>query len=437
MQDPQFILDLSQASESLHKSIWPPTGSEIAGYFIMFFMSALANAAGIGGGTVMIPAFVVLFYFETHTAVPLAQVMIFVGAMGAVALKLQNRHPTRDRPLIFYKFIMLVQSPLLLGATVGAIINTILPAWLIELMLALTLATMCYSTTKKGITLFKKETKENSNERLLPQEYEMKSTVHADTSSSSEGAQEVIEDEKLRAILNEEKKIVPLKEVCVIFGIWVTVVIFTFMRGGTVPSIVGIQKCSSEYFGLIAAFVCILTLIFLYNLNYVIQDTELKESLNYNWDVSDLKWTKKAALTFALITIGIGFLSGMIGLAGGFMLIPLMLAYGVRPEQATATSSSMVVFTSSTTILQFIVANKLHPEYAVAVFCISLLGSYTGIRVVKRLIDRFNRPSIVVFILAVIMGLVVLLVPTYGIINLMHDYQNGSVNLGFKDFCAK
>jgi hypothetical protein len=71
MQDPNFILELSQSSESLHKSIWPPTSSEIAGYFIMFLMSALSNAAGLGGGTVMIPAFVVLFYFETHTAVPL------------------------------------------------------------------------------------------------------------------------------------------------------------------------------------------------------------------------------------------------------------------------------------------------------------------------------------------------------------------------------
>ena len=156
MQDPKFILDLSQSSESLHKSIWPPTSSEIAGYLIMFLMSALSNAAGIGGGTVMIPAFVVLFYFETHTAVPLAQVMVFVGAMGAVVLKLQNRHPTRDRPLIFCKFIMLVQSPMLLGATFGAIINTILPAWLIELMLAITLAAMCYSSIKKGIALFRK-----------------------------------------------------------------------------------------------------------------------------------------------------------------------------------------------------------------------------------------------------------------------------------------
>ncbi len=437
MQDPNFILELSQSSESLHKSIWPPTSSEIAGYFIMFLMSALSNAAGLGGGTVMIPAFVVLFYFETHTAVPLAQVMVFVGAIGAVALKLQNRHPTRDRPLIFYKFIILVQSPMLLGATFGAITNTILPAWLIELMLAITLSAITYSSTKKGITLFRKETKENSSERLLLQENEMKSVVHVDGTSCSEGTHEVIEDEKLRAILNEEKKIAPLKEVLVIFGIWVIVVIFTFMRGGVVPSIVGIQKCSSEYFGLIAAFICILCIIFSYNLSYVIRDTALKESLNYNWDVCDLKWTKKTALTFAFITIGIGFLSGMIGLGGGFFLIPLMLAYGVRPEQATATSSSMVVFTASTNILQFIVANKLHPEYGVAVFCISLLGSYIGIRVVKKLIDRLNRPSIVVFILAFIIGLVVVLVPTYGIINLIHDYQNGSANLGFIDFCAK
>lgn len=430
-------LDLSLNSELVHKGIWPPTTSEVLGYVLMFIVSALANTAGIGGGTIMIPVFVMMFYFETHTAVPLAQVMIFGGAAVAIIIKIRNRHPTRNRPLIFYELIMLVQAPMLLGITFGAIINTILPSWLIELMITLVIGFMCYSTINKAIALFHKESKKLSTECLIPaSETELKSVVKFEVNSHDENASSSTKSVELETIVQEEKKILPIKKVAVIIGIWLLVVLFTLIKGGSVPSIVGIEKCSVGYFGLTAGFVCILAMIFIYNLRFVIRDTEVKEALHYNWDETDLKWTKKNAVNFGLLSMVIGFVAGMVGFAGGIMMIPLMLIYGIRPEQAAATSSSMVVFTSSAAILQFSTSNMLNPEYGLAVLFISLMGSLSGILVVRGLIERFHRPSIIVFILAFIMALVVLLVPLYGVSNLIHNYQNGTADLGFRNLCG-
>ena len=105
----------SSSSELPHKGVFPIETIEIIGYLIIFIISGLANAAGIGGGPVMTPILVCLFFFETHTAIPLAQVIVFGGSLVAISVKLSSRHPTRDRPLIFYQLIMLIQAPLLFG----------------------------------------------------------------------------------------------------------------------------------------------------------------------------------------------------------------------------------------------------------------------------------------------------------------------------------
>lgn len=430
------ILTRSLGPESIHKDLWPLEESEMIGYLIMFVVSALANTAGIGGGSIMTPVLVLLFYFETRTAVPLSQVIIFGGAAVAIMLKIKNRHPTRDRPLIFYKLIVVVQAPILLGTFFGALLNAIFPSWLIEFILTSVLAFMFYSTTKKAMMLYQKETKLISKDRLLPIQTEMNLLPDSENSQKGDRAVISIDTEKLEFIISEEKRVLPVNEVLMIVGIWLIVVLFTLMKGGSVPSIIGIQECSAEYFILITVFVCVLLGIFVFNLKSAIKLTEEKDELNYDWDENDIKWTRKNALTFGLLSICVGFVAGLIGIAGGLMMIPLMLWYGVGPEQAAATSSFTVVFTSSVAILHYISSGLLHAEYGTAVLCVSLLGAYTGISIVKRIIDKYHRPSIIVFILAFIMAIVVILVPSYGVTNLISDYNDGTAEFGFRELCG-
>lgn len=61
-----------------------------------------------------------------------------------------KRHPQRDTPVIDYNAAIVLQPMLLLGTTLGVILNRIFPEWLILLLLTLTLILTTYKTLLKG-----------------------------------------------------------------------------------------------------------------------------------------------------------------------------------------------------------------------------------------------------------------------------------------------
>jgi uncharacterized membrane protein YfcA len=420
-----------------HKDVFPIERYEIIGYILIFLVSALANSAGVGGGPIMTPILVCLFCFNTHTAIPLSQVTVFGGALLAVGMKIPNRHPTRDRPLINYQLIMLVQAPLLFGTAFGAIINTILPSWLIELLLTMMIVVMCYKTLKKGLSLYKVESRHILEEKLLDRSStENSSSPESEIAYNTLPSLDLNNTKHLESIIESEKRMIPIKEITITFGVWLVIVVYTFLRGGVVPSIIGVQKCSAAYFGLSIGFVFILFVIFLLTLYIIIKDTKIKEEQNYDWDEYDIRWTMEKAIKFGVTVMIVGFLSSMIGISGGSFLIPVILLYGIRPEQAAATSSLMIFFISSTAILQFVSLNLVHPEYGIAMLLVGIAGSFTGIRVLKRVTDRVKRPSSILFILATMMGLASIFIPLCACIKLIASLENGTAQFGFKSLCS-
>lgn len=51
------------------------------------------------------------------------------------------------------------------------------------------------------------------------------------------------------------------------------------------------------------------------------------------------------------VGLAAGFLAGVLGIGGGMVVGPLLISYGVLPDCTTATSSFMIVFSSSIAIL--------------------------------------------------------------------------------------
>lgn len=142
-------LNFCRDDECVHKDLMPVDILEYLGSGLVIVLAGLSNAGGIGGGAIMMPILILLFGFVPHYAIPLSQVIIFGGSLIAIVMKLSSRHPTRDRPLIFYELIFLTISPLLLGISTGVILNQIFPNWLIELLLTFVLCYMTLNTTKK------------------------------------------------------------------------------------------------------------------------------------------------------------------------------------------------------------------------------------------------------------------------------------------------
>lgn len=123
-------------------------------------VSALSNAAGVGGGAIFVPLFNVLLGFSIKNvsttarwalqalagrsaphdpcrllcpalqATALSQAVITGGALGSVAYSITRQHP-RDpgRPLVDWDLALPICPGLLLGVSTGVLLNIALPAW--------------------------------------------------------------------------------------------------------------------------------------------------------------------------------------------------------------------------------------------------------------------------------------------------------------------
>lgn len=376
-----------------HKSFWPPCPIEVVCYVLIFVICNLANATGIGGGGMLVPLLILLMQFKPREAIPLSKSIILGGAIVSVIMSMCGK----NKMLIDYRIVSLLQPMILLGTAVGVTLNQVFPEILILLMLILTLCYVIYKTTTKAVNLFKKESenfeleaKRNKEEELQAGELELVSK--GTTTEVSYTFEAVPFIQKL-----------PKKSICLIMMNYFSVLLFALMKGGgggtyQSQSIIGLAACSTGYWFLVGFYIifCILSTL-----------------QAYKYSKPEIKWSLSNLLCYSSVAFLGGIGSGMLGLGGGVIISPLMLDIGVSPQSTAASSSLMVLFTSSSTTLQFFLGNMLDIQYASIMFVISMLSSMTGIKIVGKMIEKYKRPSIIVFLLAGITGFSAILLPLY------------------------
>ena len=138
--------------------MFPIFGLEVLATSLVFVSSALAGATGIGGGILFVVFFVMFLGYNSSEVVALSQFTMIGSSFAPAAIKFFLRHPTKDKPLIDYDVIIIILSPLVIGVTIGVIINISLPYWVILLVLILLLVYLSSSVLKSSLNLYKKET---------------------------------------------------------------------------------------------------------------------------------------------------------------------------------------------------------------------------------------------------------------------------------------
>lgn len=438
-----------------HKNLFPLEVIEYFGIISLYILAGLSNAGGIGGGAMMLPVIILMLGFLPQYSIPLSQVIIFGGSLIASIMNLRKRHPTKNRPLIFYELALLTISPLLMGTTIGVILNEAFPEWLIELMLTVILCYMTYNSGRRAKNLYRKETqaKQEFAEKLIrgPTVAQVSEDIpivthkmnplkdmRKDRLRSESGYTDNMNEDslELRSVYNVESKTFPYKTMIFIVSTWLFVILITFLKGGSgSKSVLGLQKCSGGWAAILACFGVILTGFTVLASYLNVKTTAFKERINYDWDEFDLKWSYRKCGIIGGTAFVTGILAGMLGFGGGMIMNPLMLSFGLRPEQTTATSSFMVLFTSSVAVIQYSTANLVQLDYGIMLFIVAFLGSATGVFVLKRLVDKYKRPSIIVITLCIILGIAAVIIPVYGIVELAQSAAKGEAEYGFSSIC--
>lgn len=117
---------------------------------------------------------------------------------------------------------------------------------------------------------------------------------------------------------------------------------------------------------------------------------------------------------FIILSLGgaVGFLSGMLGLGGGFLMTPLLMFIGIPPNVAVATSANQIVAASVSGALSHWRQGLVDVKMGMYLLLGGLFGSFTGIWIFKLLsnagqVETFL--AIVYFILLFSIGTLMLI----------------------------
>ncbi|KAL1530561.1 hypothetical protein AB1Y20_001462 [Prymnesium parvum] len=356
-----------------------------------FTATVLASAAGIGGGSLLVPIFTLLGGFTEHEAIPLSKATIFgSSAFSVFGFMLWRRHPiAQHRTLIDYNVAALLIPPMLLGVTVGVYVNKMCPNWLIMVLAAAMCAYTGRRTVKQAFQKWKQESlkaERNRSDEAVP-------LRELDSGGSMDEQAEEEEPVPLEPLL-------PPASIFSILRAWVVVFSLGLLKGGHgAPSILGLQCGSPIFFLVVAANVPILVGLTQLARRTLLLKAQADDAKGIRRVKGDVVWDLATA-NYWCGFIGVSSIgAGMLGLGGGQIIKPVFNELDLLQEVSSATAALMMLFMSSTTVTQFILFGALETKFALFYGAVGALGSIVGNQAAKTVLDRTGRPSIGIFLL--------------------------------------
>jgi len=391
----------------------------------------LAAGGGIGGGGILVPIYILIMDYPVKIAIPLSSVTVLGGAISNNILNARKHHPEFEaRSLIDWDLILQIVPPAMAGALIGASLNDFLPEVALVVLLLALLSFTAYKTLQKACKLYKKETimifsEEQKRKRVEEYESILEKGKEVDSKASygtiestessrdSEGSGKVSETPEI--ITSESEKNGYIQESSfdedLDFGnhsIWsafklavlfLVVTVSNLMEKDSIfgPSYHCDVTCTWIWQGAILS----VTLMFCYMMR-----RDLLYRLNMKIPIpSDILWDETTTIIYPAFSIVAGLVAGLFGIGGGIVYGPLMLALGVHPEIASATSACMILFTSSTATVSYIVLGSLVYDYGLLYLILGLVSTLIGQTLMAYLVEHFQRSSYVAFCIGIVVAI--------------------------------
>ncbi len=109
--------------------------------------------------------------------------------------------------------------------------------------------------------------------------------------------------------------------------------------------------------------------------------------------------SKKATLLSGAAGLAVGFIGGLIGVGGGNIILPILIALGIEPKEAVATTAFVVIFSSLSGFISHMEFGGLDMAFVAVTAGASITGAIIGSWLMT---DKLN-PNIIKRTLAVIL----------------------------------
>jgi uncharacterized membrane protein YfcA len=455
---------LGDDEEHSHYHFW---WNDIVGAIIWFITAGIAVSCGVGGGGVYVPLGILVLQFAPKPAAGLSQASIFGACIGGLILNTRSRHPQdkirhdpgvgearpmqvelkseqeeKDyidrggvfytRPVIDYDMFLFTSPLQVAGAVLGVLIQKLLPNWLYLMTAGILLAMMAYMTYGKYKSSAAKEMKARENQQAPANERkqekndddapqtddvacEGKKEAHCcsliiknDETESAETNTKDQKDSNLEAriaFLEHDMRQYPLEKIAAVCIFWCGLFVLNLMIGGKeFESVIGIDCQSTWYSVLIAAQFLWLFSFAAYYGSKLIPAQVARRSVHYPFLNGDTAWDQLLLWFYGFSSFMSGAVGGLIGIGGASILGPLMLVKGVHPSVSTATNATMVMMTSSSVAVMYIISGIVPISYAVFYFFVCLAGALFGKSKIDAYVKRTGRTSLLILILAAIIA---------------------------------
>ena len=184
-------------------------------------------------------------------------------------------------------------------------------------------------------------------------------------------------------------------------------------------SSIGYSKCTWYDFTLSAFYLVVCAIATMIAIRMVNYEQYFKVKYNKGICKSDLKFSPDIVRRLVTVAFAGGWVSGALGLGGGAIFNPVLLSMGIPPAVSSSTGMYLVMFTTLGSSITYYVQGTMNVQYALWTGAWCVLGSIAGMKLLDKVMKKWNRQSPIVFLLATILGLSALLIPVFGAIDLI------------------
>ena len=461
----------------------------IFGFLLASMGVTLAAGGGIGGGGLVVPIYILVMGLSPSYAIPISSVTVFGGALGSILVNSRRRHPLADRPLIDWN-LMLVMEPLVLtGALVGTLLHRVLSDKLLVVMLVALLSAMAHTTLTKARRMYQAEEmyiqrlwvykqqqlqQQHPNHQISTAKPEIKlverpvlhmtlseaeaepepvpphpplipndTAEHPGNDKASKSStlgtttrQEIMilnpDFVSLRSELLQEEKVTPRAKIIALCSMFSVLIFLNVMvGGGAFQSPWGII-CGSVAFWVVEVIMGAFLISSAWIAQtYLVYRHQMKELVRFDFVRGDIRWDSRGAVMYPLLFCATGLFAGIFGIGGGMISVPLLLAMGVHPMVATATSSCMILFTSFSSVTSFAIFDLILWDYAAVCIFVGFFPTLLGQLLMQRARtagqhngENFERNSIIAYAIGGVVLLSALLMTIQYVLSIVKFNDN-------------
>ncbi|DBB02822.1 TPA: hypothetical protein ACH3X1_013651 [Trebouxia sp. C0004] len=227
----------------------------------------------------------------------------------------------------------------------------------------------------------------------------------------------------------------PVRKLLAALAMWLVFAVFQLTKGQT-------RQCSTAYWVLYTLQAVLLLGASAFFVHIACRDQQsiaggsvTASVQQYQQQQQQTQWSHTTLMGASAVGVCGGALAAILGMGGGIVMGPLLLTLQVHPLATAATSTLMILFSSSAATLSFAVDGNINAQYACIYGSCNFLSSFAGVFIIGRIVRKTGKSFVVVMLLAWVLATGAMASAVFGGQESVHDYRSGT-NLTFSSMCT-